>query len=340
MRVVVIGGTRFIGPLVVRRLSRMGHEVTVFHRGQTESDELPEVPHVHGDRQRLPDFSATFKQHAPDVVLDMLPMSEQDAQLVMAAFRGVARRVVAISSMDVYRAFARFNRFESGALEPVPFGEDAPLRERLYPYRDKIERLHDYEKILVERVVMSDANLPGTVLRLPFVYGPQDNQHRLFGYLKRMDDHRPAIILDDGIAPWRSTRGYVENVAAAIVLAATDQRAAGRIYNVGDAAPLSELEWVQAVGRAAGWTGHVTVVPRDRFPQHLAWWEGAETNQDVVADTTRIRTELGYTEPVGPDEALRCTVDCERANPPGDAGRDPFDYAAEDEVLAKAQENV
>lgn len=71
-----------------------------------------------------------------------------------------------------------------------------------------------YDKILVERAVMGDADPVGTILRLPMVYGPGDPQHRLFQYLKRMDDRRPAILMDEGAAGWRWSRGYVENVAA------------------------------------------------------------------------------------------------------------------------------
>lgn len=133
MRIVVIGGTRFIGPPVVRRLSERGHQVTVFHRGDTEPAELHGIAHLHGERQRLRDFSDEFRRLAPDVVLDMPAYTERDAQTVMTAFRGIARRVVVVSSMDVYRAYSRVNRFEPGPADPVPLTEEAPLRERLYP---------------------------------------------------------------------------------------------------------------------------------------------------------------------------------------------------------------
>ena len=81
---------------------------------------------------------------------------------------------------------------------------------------------------------MSEPELPGTILRFPMVYGPCDRQHRTFEYLKRMDDGRPVILLDEGQAEWRWTKGYVENLALAVVLAVTDERAAGRIYHVGE----------------------------------------------------------------------------------------------------------
>ena len=80
MRVLIVGGTSFIGPHVVGRLAEAGHEVTVFHRGRTEAD-LPEnVGHVLGDRRRLVERARAFRRLAPEVVLDMIPMNENDAQ--------------------------------------------------------------------------------------------------------------------------------------------------------------------------------------------------------------------------------------------------------------------
>lgn len=145
---------------------------------------------------------------------------------------------------------------------------------------------------------------------------------------------RPAILLDEGIARWRWTRGYVENVAAAIALAVTDARASGKVYNVGETHPLTELESVRAIGQAARWTGTVVVVPRDHLPLALCWWGDADTEHDLVTDTSRIRTELGYTESVSQGEALQHTMAWERAYPPVDFPPDLLDYAAEDAVLA------
>jgi nucleoside-diphosphate-sugar epimerase len=330
MRVLVVGGTNFIGPRVVRRLAAAGHEVVVFHRGLTAPD-LPEgVGRITGDRKDLGSFASELRRFAPEVVLDMIPMNEDEARDLIGVFEGISRRVVAVSSQDVYRAYDRVTGRDPGPPDRIPLTEEAPLRERLYPYER--EGVEDYEKILVERVVMGTPDLPGTVLRLPAVYGPGDYQHRLFEYVRRMDDGRPAILLGEGMASWRWTHGYVEDVASAIVLAVTDERAAGRVYNVGEADPLSWAEWVREIGRAAGWDGEVVAVPGDRLPEHLDW--GLDTEQHWVADTTRIRQELGYREEIPREEALRRTVEWERAHPPRNAAPVSFDYAAEDAALA------
>jgi nucleoside-diphosphate-sugar epimerase len=135
VRVLVIGGTGFVGSGVVERLVGMGDEVTVFHRGHTGADLLSELEHILGERRHLVDFAKRFERLAPDMVVDTIPMTERDARDVVRTFRGIAQRVVAISSGDVYRAYGRLLHSEPGSLEPVPLTEDAPLRERLYPYR-------------------------------------------------------------------------------------------------------------------------------------------------------------------------------------------------------------
>jgi nucleoside-diphosphate-sugar epimerase len=133
MRILVIGGTRFIGPPTVRRLHARGHAIALFHRGQSHADLPEDIQHITGDRKALADHGDALRGFAPEAVLDMLPMTEQDALAVMSVFRGTARRVVAISSQDVYRAYGRVNQTEPGPPDPVPLDEDAPLREKLYP---------------------------------------------------------------------------------------------------------------------------------------------------------------------------------------------------------------
>ena len=339
MRILVIGGTRFMGPLVVRSLSEQGHEITVFHRGQTRTDLPRGVREILGDRRPLTESAVELQRLAPEAVLDMIPENEQDALEVMRIFSGVARRVIAISSQDVYRAFGRVNGKETGPVESMPITEESALRQNLYPYRGETVRdqddpkkwQDDYDKILVERVVMGDASLPGTILRLPMVYGQGDYQHRLFNYLKRMDDTRPAILLDEAEAQWRWTHGYVENVADAIAMAVTDDRASGRIYNVGEPFTFTMAEWVGKVGQTAGWQGRVVSVSNGRLPEPLRW--GINAEQDIVVDSSRIRRELGYEEQVDLEEALKRTVAWERANPPKEIDPKEFDYLAEDEFL-------
>jgi nucleoside-diphosphate-sugar epimerase len=342
LRVLVIGGTRFVGPYVVRSLVRLGHEVTVFHRGTTSSD-LPEgVRHQHGDRKELSSFAGALRAVRADVVIDMVAYTAADAEELVRVFGGggYAGRLVVISSMDVYRVRDWLCGVEAGVPESTPIDEDAPLRTVLYPYRsvakDEADPKYHYDKIPVERIVRENGKLPATILRLPAVYGPGDFQHRTFEYLKRMDDGRRSILMDRAQLGWRWSRGYVENVAAAIVLAATDARAAGRTYNVGDEPAMSTAQWVAEIGRAASWEGRVCHVAEADLPAHLRE-PGMDWRHDWVADAGRIRRELGYVETVALRDGLARTVAWERANPPAVVDAAQFNYAAEDAVLDDAR---
>ena len=331
MKVLVIGGTRFIGPRVVRRLVELGHEVMVFHRGRTVADLPQGIRAMKGDRRNLEDYAGELRAFAPEVVVDMVPMNERDARGLVSVFRGISRRIVAISSVDVYRAYDIVRGLHPGPPDPAPLTEDSTLRERLYPYER--EEAENYEKILVERVVMGNETISGTVLRLPMVYGPNDYMHRMHPYLKRMEDGRQTILLEEGMASWRWTMGYVEDVAAAIARAVTDELAVGRVYNVGEPDAPTHAEWVRDIGRAAGWSGEIVPIPREQLPKHLDW--GLEnTEQHWTVDTSRIRQELGYAESVSRGEGIRRTVEWESANPPPNQPSESFDYVAEDTALA------
>jgi len=301
MRILILGGTSLTGPIVVRRLVGLGHDVTVYHRGEHETELPAAVRHLHGDFLHLP---PEVRHPAPDVVVHMWAATEADAHAFLDAFGGVAARAVAISSGDVYRAYGRAQRLESGAPGPIPLSEDAPLRESRYPYQTA------YDKVLVERTLAVASELPVTILRFPAIYGPNDG-HRMRRWLEPMLRGVAELRLQEDFALWRWTHGFSEDVAESVVLAATSACAAGRVYNVGEPEAPTIAERLAAFARVSGWRGSVRAVPAielpepDRMPQDFS--------HHLVYDTTRIRAELGYRELVPYDQGLARTLEWERA---------------------------
>lgn len=339
MRILLIGGNGFIGRFVVAALKQQGHALAVFHRGTTA---LPAgVDEIRGDRNRLKASAQELKRFAPDVMIDLVISSGPQAAELMNLFRGATRRVVMLSSIDVYRAVAVSQGTESGPLQEVPLTEESELRRNLHPYPpEQVQLLRrifpwvtdDYDKIPAERVMMNDRELPATVLRLPMVYGPGDPLHRFYPVVKRIADGRRHIIFPETLAAWRSPRGYVENVAAAIALAATDDRATGRIYNVCEEPSFSELEWARKIANEMRWEGEFVVLPVERTPRHLL--RPGNPAQHWTATSARLRHELGYEEAIAIEEAIRRTIRWEQDNPPAVAFQAPLDYAAEDAAVA------
>jgi nucleoside-diphosphate-sugar epimerase len=334
MRVLVIGGSGFIGTHVVARLAAGGHEVGALVRGRPPAGA---AHHIAGDRKHLGEHRAAIAAFAPEVVVDMIPSSGAQAAALVDAVRGAARRTVVITSIDVYRACGVLHRLEPGPLEPLPLTEHSPLRTapQTYPPQQVAALQHlfgwldgDYDKLAVERAVRE---LDATVLRLPLVYGPGDALHRLQPIVRRILDGRRTILFAESMAAWRAARGYVENVAHAIALAATSDAAAGRTYNVAEPDAPSELAWARLVAAQLAWDGDFVVLPDDRVPPHLR--HPGNFAQHWVADSTRIRDELGYAEATPRAEALARTIAWER-EAAAPVSPQAFDYAAEDAALA------
>jgi len=339
MRILLIGGNGFIGHFAVAALKQQRHKLAVFHRGTTAAPSG--VDEILGDRHQLSASAQELRRFAPDIVIDLVMSSDTQAKELMNIFRGVARRVVMLSSIDVYRAIGVSHGTESGPLQEVPLTEESELRHSLHPYPAENMQLlrkifpwvtDDYDKIPAERIVMNDPELPGTVLRLPMVYGPGDQLRRFYPVVKRIADGRDHIIFAEALAAWRSPRGYVENVVAAIALAATEDRAERRIYNVCEEPSFSELEWAQKIASEMRWKGEFVILPAERTPRHLL--KPGNAAQHWTASSVRIRHELGYEEPVAIEDAIRQTIRWERENPPADALLAQFDYAAEDAAVA------
>jgi nucleoside-diphosphate-sugar epimerase len=301
------------------------------------------VLQMEGDRNRLRDYEAHFRQFAPHVIVDMILSSGEQADQLVDLAGDLKVRVVAISSMDVYRAWGVMQGTEPGGLEPMPITEDSPLRtvRKAYP-PEVVQTIKNiftwlnpgYDKIAVEQAVMRNRS-GGTVVRLPMVYGPGDPLHRLHGMLQRIRDGRPAIILAEDHARWRGPRGYVGNVAHAIALAAVSEAASARTYNVCDEPSLPELEWQAKVVAQTTWGGRLVVLPTRLTPKHLLML--GNPAQHLAASSQRIRSELGYQEPFTMPEAIGRTISWEQANPPAGPSLHQFDYPAEDAALAQAQ---
>ncbi|MBN1295677.1 NAD-dependent epimerase/dehydratase family protein [bacterium] len=343
MKVLVIGGTRFIGMFAVQALLELGCRITMINRSGPKVFD-GRVTWIQGNRNDERVMMDVLRHTRPDVVLDMIPVTESQAELLVRACAKQSPRIVSISSMDVYKAFGIILGIEShdGHLQPVPLREDAPLRSRLFPYREPTPRspddpqriMDDYDKIPVEDRVMNSQSIRGTVVRLPFVYGPFDTQHRMWEYLKRMMDRRPYILIDEVMAGWRSSRGYAANMGYGIAQAVTDERAADAIFNLADEPTMSILEWVRAIATAVGWKGTILTTGPETTPPHLRVSMNAA--QHLIGDTGKIRSMLAYSERVEHTEGILRTVEWESAHPPELSPEQieaVFDYDAEDRVI-------
>jgi nucleoside-diphosphate-sugar epimerase len=334
MRILIIGGTRFIGWHIASALRRAGHGVCVFHRGSTPLESVDGVSEIRGDKADLPSYRDRFCQFGPDFVIDCIGYTEVDGARLIETFAGVVPRLIFLSSCDVYRAHAVLNRSSNDLLQETPVSEDSPLRTNAFPYRNQAsgpeDWRYDYDKIPIERMLVAHPGLKTTVFRLPAVYGPRDYQLRVWEYLRKMEAGRKAILLSESLSNWFWGRGYVENIAAAIGYFVSKEPASSAIYNLSDPIALSQKQWVQRIGQIAGWTGRIVVVSDDQLPDPLKLPYNFAQNWTI--DSSRFRHATGFVEPFSLEESLEETIAWHRANPPTVSPEQVDRWQCEDEA--------
>ena len=170
MELLVIGGTQFVGRAIVDEAFRLGYDVTVFHRGQSEPDDLPPVHHLHGDRDG--DLSV-LSGRTWDEVVDVCAYVPGQVRALAEALESPAHYTF-ISSISVHD-------------EDLPAGgnEDSPL---LAPASSSVTEVTEetYGPLKVACEVTAREVFPGCCMIRPgYVVGPHDSTDRFTYWIRR-----------------------------------------------------------------------------------------------------------------------------------------------------------
>ena len=173
-RLLILGGTGFIGPHMVRYAVERGHEVTIFTRGRAQAD-LPDVEHLIGDRNG--DLGA-LDGRSWDVVLDNNTQNYRWAQLSTALLRDAAEQYIFVSSISAYISPGLAYEHKDRVLYEHLIDEDS---ERFTPpdgWQDGDEAHYGLMKALSEDI--AHAAFPGraTIVRPGLIVGPGDRTDR------------------------------------------------------------------------------------------------------------------------------------------------------------------
>ncbi|KAL1510515.1 hypothetical protein AB1Y20_006819 [Prymnesium parvum] len=221
-RVLIVGGTQFIGRATVEALSRDGADLTLLNRGTTPCawlDRLPSLRVVHCDRWS-PGFAAFIATEAPwDAIVDFVAFSPDDVEPVIALGPRVGLYIF-ISSDSVYEASdpAAFRRSAAGLLTENSDGRYHAARASADEY--------GANKLATELRLREANSLRSLCMRLPDVLGPHENTQRLRKLLLRLVQGK-RVGTQIGGEPGAGARGrvmplglvFAADVAEAIVQA-------------------------------------------------------------------------------------------------------------------------
>jgi nucleoside-diphosphate-sugar epimerase len=308
--VLVLGATGFIGGPLVRALRAMGAEVVAASRGGGGPDG------VAADRGDAGAVLRLVRARGVRTVIDLIAYTQGDTLPLFEALGGHAERYVLASSMDVYRNYEGLHR--KAAVDPIPgpLSESSPLRTTPFPYRAEPPRresdpeawLDRYDKIPLE-AALRRSDLRHTIARLPMVYGPGDRQRRFRWAIGPMLRARPHITIDPTWAAWRTTYGFVDDVAHGLAHAARHPAAADQTFNLGEADPPDHARWLARFAGRLGWSGAVRLEGAPPGNPLAA----LDLGYTLVADTRAMRETCDWREPTPLEEALERTVADERS---------------------------
>ncbi len=284
---MVIGGTLFIGRALVRRLLARGDRVAILHRGR-HNPFAGQAEEIHCDRNDIVAVRRALAGRQFDVVFDNVydwqrgTSAEQVEAAALACAEGL-RRYVFTSSVAAYGT--GLNRTEDASLAPA----DHPFQ-------------YMREKAGTERMLFRlyrERGFPAVTLRPPFIYGPDNPFYREAFFWDRLLADRPIIVPDDGERLMQFV--FVEDLARAAIAAGEKDQAAGRAYNVANARPVTQKEFVQALAQAAGKTAKMVFVPQEKleaaggnvFQPPLYFGQYLHL-PPLTQNTERARRELGF----------------------------------------------
>ena len=333
MKALVIGGTGPTGPYIVEGLLDRGYEVTIFHSGQHEVEFTRPVEHLHGD----PHFRETMEETLGPRTYDLVVFMYGRLRIAAEVLRGRTGRIVAVGGAGGY-ASARDPRW--GPLgQPLAPNEDGVWQDD--PDTDKFGYLlHLSEEKLLEAHRAGHYN--ATVVRPPNMYGPRQLAPEEWCIIRRVLDGRKRMIIADGGLKVEG-RIYVENSAQAVLLAVDKPaESAGKRYNVRDAALHTMRQRIEYVAKILGHEFEFVDMPYALAKPCHPLWKHRQVHR--VRDDSRIREELGYHDLVPAEEALPKAVRWLLDHQPKRGGEeeqqigDPFDYDAEDALIAAWEE--
>lgn len=253
MRVLIIGGTLFIGRNLVTALVKAGHEVTIVHR-KPGHDLGRKVREIVADRNDPEAFRSAILGHRFEVIFDNVYDWQRGttAAHIESTARALGDRLSRYVFMSSVAAYGDgLNHHEGDALAPDNH-PDAYVRNKAMSERT-LFRMHQRN------------GFPVVTMRPPFIYGPGNPYYREAFFWDRLRDGRQIVLPGDGRRLMQFV--HVQDLVGACVKAMNEPGIAGHAFNIANARPVTQFELVHAFAEVCGKTPNLVRIPRQRIFQ-------------------------------------------------------------------------
>lgn len=207
MRILIMGGTRFIGVYLTKILVEQGHEVVLFNRGNKPSP-VSEVKEIHGDRTDATQLKEKLAPEKFDAIFDNNGRKLTDTKPLAEIFKDQVQHFIYMSSAGVYLKSDQMPHIEGDAIDP------------------KSRHLGKYET----ETELTNQGLPWTSIRPTYIYGPQNYNDLEAWFFDRIVRDRPIPIPGNGLHI--TQLGHVKDLAMAMANVLGNNQAIGQIYNI------------------------------------------------------------------------------------------------------------
>lgn len=311
MRILMMGGTRFIGVYLTKILVAQGHEVVLFNRGKKPAP-VEGIQQIHGDRTDASQLEEKLSSEKFDAIFDNNGRELSDTQPLVDIFKGQIKHFVYMSSAGVYLKSDQLPHIEGDATDP------------------KSRHLGKYET----ETYLKDAGLPWTSIRPTYIYGPQNYNDLEAWFFDRIVRDRPIPIPGNGMHI--TQLGHCHDLAKAMAAVLGNEKAIGQIYNVSGDRYVTFDGLARACAAAAGKSSDVKIVhydpkkfnfgKRKAFPMRV---------QHFFASVNKAMSELDWQ----PEFDLVSGLKDSFQNDYLTSGRDKaeIDFSVDDEILQSVQ---
>ncbi len=241
MKVLVLGGTRYVGLRLVHYLKELGHDITILNRGQTKA-QLPDgITRLYADRRDSAAVSKALTGMQFEVIYDMTGYEVKNVEPVVNLFAGKIKHYLFISTADVYQE----SRY-------LPTREDFPRRNPVTA--EKGLAAYGITKVQCEDFLLQknrELGLPVTICRCPVIYGPQNWMHdREASYFVRLAQGRDILLPGNGSGLLHFT--YIDDIVRALVEAVGKKGASGQAFNIASAEGITAEGYVDTIAEIMG----------------------------------------------------------------------------------------